>query len=343
MTRGALVTTVTLVLLMGSSAADLRVSLRSVAAAYLNDIASIAPIAGRETTFDYYERLRDDEQTLDDPEIPTGYTSAQWSQTVSNFATLDLSLATQLLAKRYASIASIRGLGEALVRSSKDGTMQPVAVYVPRGYEPGKPAPLIVFLHGRPQPESQLLAPPFVAQLADTTGAIVVAPWGRGYYDFRQSSQDVYDAARAARDAFTIDPRKVFLAGYSMGGFAVYEVAALHPDVWSAVMSIAGALLGSDAEHVVSAMPRTPFYVLTGAADDSIPTQYPMATAGFLRSAGIEVSFYSLQGGTHRLITLLPILAQAWNDMLHGVIRAPPESFGMMKLPGAVPTMSLRP
>jgi acetyl esterase/lipase len=90
-------------------------------------------------------------------------------------------------------------------------------------------------------------------------------------------------------------------------------------------------------------MPRTPFYVLTGTRDDSIPTQYPTATAGFLQSAGIQVSFYSLAGGTHRLITLLPILTQAWGDMLHGVVRAPPVSFGDLKLPAMVPTMSLKP
>lgn len=343
MTRGALVTTVTLVLLMGSSAADLRAFLRSTAAAYLSDIASIAPVAGRDTTYDYYERLRDDERTLDDSQIPSGYTSDEWSQTASNAAVLDLSLATQLLAKRYVPMASIRGLGEALVRSSRDGTLQPVAVYVPRDYAPGKPAPLVVFLHGRPQAESQLLAPPYVAQLADATGAIVIAPWGRGYYDFRQSSQDVYDALAAACSAFTIDRRKVFLAGYSMGGFAVYEVAAVHPDEWSAVMSVAGALLGSDAQQVVAFMSRTPFYVLTGTNDDSIPTQYPTATAGFLRSAGMDVSFYSLPGGTHRLITLLPIFTQAWNDMLHGVVRASPISFGVTKLPDVIPTMSLKP
>lgn len=343
MTRGALVTTVTLVLLMGSAAADLRVSLRSLATAYLDDIAAIAPVAGRETTYDYYERLREDEQLLDDPEIPSGYTSGQWSQTVNNVAALDLSLATQLIEKRYASMASVRGLGEAVVRSSKDGTLQPVAVYVPQSYEPGKPAPLVVFLHGRPQSESQLLAPPYVAQIAETTGAIVVAPWGRGYYDFRRSAQDVYDALDAARRVYTIDRRKEFLAGYSMGGFAVYEVAAVHPDEWSAVMSIAGALLGSDAQRVVTTMPRTPFYVLTGSADDSIPTQYPTATAGFLRSAGLDVSFYSLPGGTHRLITLLPILTQAWDDMLHGIVRAPAQSFANMKLPAAIPAMSLKP
>jgi acetyl esterase/lipase len=108
-------------------------------------------------------------------------------------------------------------------------------------------------------------------------------------------------------------------------------------------MSIAGALLGSDAQRVVTAMPRTPFYVLTGSADDSIPTQYPTATAAFLRSAGLDVSFYSLPSGTHRLITLLPILTQAWDDMLHGIVRAPRESFGNLKLPAAIPTMSLKP
>jgi dienelactone hydrolase len=123
----------------------------------------------------------------------------------------------------------------------------------------------------------------------------------------------------------------------------VYEVAAVHPDEWSAVMSIAGALLGSNAQRVVAAIPRTPVYVLTGTQDDSIPTQYPAATAAFLHSSGIEVSFYSLPGGTHRLITLLPILTQAWSDMLHGVVRAPPESFAGMALPGAIPTMSLKP
>lgn len=343
MTRGALVTVVTLVLLMGSSAVGLRASLRGAAAAYLANIAAIALVAGRDTTYDYYERLREDADALDDSEIPSGYTADQWSQTVGNVAALDLSLATQLIEKRYVSMASIHGFGEALVRSSIDGTMQPVAVYVPASYEPGKPAPLVVFLHGRPQSESQLLAPPYIAEVAERSGAIVVAPWGRGYYDFRRSTPDVYDAARAARDAFTIDRRKEFLAGYSMGGFAVYEVAAAHPDEWSAVMSVAGALLGSDAQRVVTLMPRTPFYVLTGSQDDSIPTQYPSATAAFLRSAGLGVSFYSLPGGTHRLVTLLPILVQAWNDMLHGVVRAPPASFGDLKLPGVIPTLTLRP
>jgi pimeloyl-ACP methyl ester carboxylesterase len=342
MTRDALVTAA-LALLTGSSAVDLRVSLRATAAAYRANIAKIEPIAGRETTYDYYERLMEDADLLDDPGVPQGYSAAEWSQTVARLAGLDLSLATQLLHQTYDSMSSVRGLGETFVRSSQDGTMQPVAVYVPSTYAPARPAPLVVLLHGRPQSETQLLAPRYVAALAEQSGAIVVAPWGRGYYDFHGSAADVYDALNAATRVFAIDPRKRYLAGYSMGGFSVFEVAPVHPQDWSAVMSIAGALLGSDAQRVVTLMRRTPFYVLTGSADDSIPTQYPTATAAFLQSAGMDVSFYSQAGGIHRLVTLLPILTLAWNDMLHGVVRAPPQGLGNVALPMMIPTSNFKP
>ncbi len=82
-----------------------------------------------------------------------------------------------------------------------------------------------------------------------------------------------------------------------MGGFSVFEVAPEHPDVWAAVMCIAGSFLGSDSERVIARMPRTPFYILTGSADETIPTQYPTSTAAFLSAAGFDVSFYSQLGG----------------------------------------------
>ena len=102
-----------------------------------------------------------------------------------------------------------------------------------------------------------------------------------------------------------------------MGGFSVFEVAPVHPDEWSAVMCIAGALLGSDSSRVVSLMARTPFYVLTGSADESIPNTISDGDRGFsCTRPDVDVSFYSEPGGIHRLVTLVPILTQAWSDML---------------------------
>ena len=105
--------------------------------------------------------------------------------------------------------------------------------------------------------------PSNVTDLAEKNGTIVVAPYGRGYYDFVGVESDVYDALHAAEDAFTIDPRRHYLAGYSMGGFSVFRVAPVEPAEWSAVMSIAGSLLGSEIDKLHT-MRNTPFYVLTG-------------------------------------------------------------------------------
>jgi len=122
-----------------------------------------------------------------------------------------------------------------------------------------------------------------------------------------------------------------------MGGFSVFSVGPKHPEVWSAVMAIAGALLGSESHEVTAMMSNTPFYILTGSKDQSIPTQYPTATAVYLRNAGVPVTFYSDAGATHRLYTLRTILAQAWSDMQNGIVRTPATLSSGVPLLGAQP------
>ncbi len=323
--------------LFGAAAPNVESDLRSTATQYYSDVAAIARVTGRDTTMDYYQRLIDDTDLLALP-VPDGYPAPMWHEYVQATARLDVSLANQLLQRTYRPLPSIRGLGETLVRSSKDGTMQPVAVYVPAAYVPGQRAALVVFLHGHPQSESSLIAPGFIDELAERSNTIVVAPYGRGYYDFRGSESDVYDALDAATNAFTIDPRKRYLVGYSMGGFSVYSVAPERPNDWSAVMSIAGALLGSLSHGVTAMLPHTPFYILTGSLDQSIPTQYPTSTAVFLRDAGLPVTFYSDPNATHRLYSLRTILGQAWSDMENGVVRTPVMLRTSLPLLGAPPS-----
>ena len=331
-------------LAVSPGAPPLREQLRATQRDYYAHLIALEPVVGRYNVTDYMQRLIDDGEALDAPnDVPEGFTADQWHDYVQRKSALDMSLAHQVIEQRYQAIESIRGLGEALIRSSLDGTMQPVAIYVPPSYTPARAAPLVLFLHGHPQAETSLIAPDYIAKLADATGSIVAAPYGRGYYDFRGSIADVYDTVAAVGKAFSIDSRKRFLAGYSMGGFSVFEIAPVHPDVWSGVMCISGALLGHDAHTVTSMMSRTPFYVLTGSDDDSIPTIYPTATAGYLLGSGVPVSFYSQPHGTHRIATLLPIFTQAWGDMHNGIVRSPPPAFAGMTLPAAQPSMTLKP
>lgn len=320
--------------LVAAGAQQSAATLHAVAADYYAHAGQVAIVAGRDTTMDYYDRLLDD-ATLQKVPAPNQYPAQAWEQTIDAESQLDVSLATQLLRGSFQPMEEIRGLGETFVRSSVDGTMQPVAVYVPASYVAGRAAPLLVFLHGSLQPESHLLAPQYVQELAEQTGTIVVAPYGRGAYDFLGAESDVYDAFDAANRFFTIDPRRRYLAGYSMGGFSVFRIAPMHPNDWSAVLSVAGSLLASRAPRLVATMASARFYVVTGARDDNVPTLYPTATAIFLRDSGLQVSFYSKLDGTHSLYSLRSTLAQAWNDMERGVVRLPTGLTGAGNLPEA--------
>lgn len=300
---------------------DLSSKLDAAAKQYYAAIPAIAPVTGTDTASDYLHRLLDDRALFPITQAPEGYSQAQYRQIAETIGTLDLDVANQLVHRSYERMSDAPGLHEVFVKSTVDGTMQAAAVYVPQAYDKRKAAPLVVFLHGHPQSESQLLAPSFIEELANSTGSIIVAPYGRGYYNFRKAaSQDVYDAFDEALHVFNIDPRKRYLAGYSMGGFSVFEIQAIRHDAWSAVMCISGGLLGPDAAQSVTALRLTPVYILTGDQDQSIDPKYTTASAQYLAASGDDVAFYEQSDGTHRLVTLLPILTRAWHDMHDGAM-----------------------
>ncbi len=136
----------------------------------------------------------------------------------------------------------------------------------------------------------------------------------------------------------TLGAHRVFLAGYSMGGFSVFKIGPTHADRWAGVMCISGAILNSGTSVVSWRFRNTPIYVVTGSKDENIPTEYGELTAAYLSNAGVPVSFYEQEGGLHFLLTLMPSLTQAWHDMIAGTVRAASNLKRNSNLPSAPPT-----
>jgi len=324
----------------------LSLQLGATRAAYLKAAPSLASLTSSEQALDYAQRLQDDIDRLALTETPAGYGAAEWQDSARTTARLDEELAEQLLARKRLSLDGEPGVHARFVISSTDGTWQPVTLFVPSSY--GKaPSPLAVFLHGHPQTETELLGLRVLRDLAERTGTIVVAPYGRGYYDFHGvAATDVDDAANAAARSYTTDERRRYLIGYSMGGFSVFEVGQGRRASWRAIMCISGALLGHDVSGVRQRMSSIPYYFVTGADDDSIPTKYTQTSAAYLDSVGVAASLYVEPRGTHRLATLRASLSAAWNDMHGGKQRGIPQdarAFAMSGLPGQPPTTSAKP
>ncbi|MBI1918525.1 MAG: hypothetical protein HYS12_27855 [Planctomycetes bacterium] len=135
-----------------------------------------------------------------------------------------------------AGYAVVRGY-----RSRVDGSVQPYAILFPREYgrEAGKHWRLDVVLHGR---NTRLTEVSFLHQFNGDQPApedlnhVQLHIYGRGNNAYRWAGEtDVYEAMRdflARNEALLIDPSKVVLRGFSMGGAGTWHLGLHNPGRW---------------------------------------------------------------------------------------------------------------
>ncbi|MFT7641901.1 MAG: putative esterase, partial [Pirellulaceae bacterium] len=129
-------------------------------------------------------------------------------------------------------------------RSAIDGAVQPYGLEIPADLDFTKPVPLYVWLHGRGDKTTDLH---FIDQRASRAGriapagAIVVHPFGRHCIGFKSAGEiDVLDVVKHVQSEYKIDPDRVVLMGFSMGGAGAWHLGAHYTDHWVAVSPGAG-------------------------------------------------------------------------------------------------------
>lgn len=297
-----------------------------MAAARVQLVQNFAQINARSgIAADLEERIDSDSSGIEPAGKPTWMTDAEFLEYNTYLARLDASLIDQLATGRFHPLAAVRGADDTVYKSPADGTLQPLAVYVPASYDPKKSVPLVVLLHGRGDSENDMMASPWVRAAAEAGSAIVIAPYARGdnqYVD--PASTDVYAALDVARSAFNIDPRRIYLAGHSMGGYGVFIVGPKHPQMWAAVLAASGGMVTEDMSAALHGFQQIPVFLVVGSNDPIVPQGYMKQNYDMLVASGIEAHYYEEPGGLHFIGTIKHSFAQAWHDMLaHTNLRAP--------------------
>ncbi len=132
--------------------------------------------------------------------------------------------------------------------SAIDGSVQPYGITLPENYNALKPARLYVWMHGRANTttESEFLfnfpngttGKPAVAD----NGQIQLDVYGRlnsaGYHWAGEA--DIFEAIAAVKKRFLIDPKRILLRGFSMGGEGAWHIALHYPDRFAAAEIGAG-------------------------------------------------------------------------------------------------------
>ncbi|MFO0758096.1 MAG: PHB depolymerase family esterase [Byssovorax sp.] len=139
------------------------------------------------------------------------------------------------------------------------GGDRPVEVIVPSSYDKTKPAPLLLLLHGYSVNGNVEELYFQLAPLAEKYGFLYAYPTGTidqsGQYFWNATDgccnfygSDVDDSAYLSsliteiEGKFSVDPRRVYLAGHSNGGFMSYRMACDHADQIAGIVSLAGAM-----------------------------------------------------------------------------------------------------
>jgi hypothetical protein len=129
------------------------------------------------------------------------------------------------------------------VRSRIDGVPQPYRVVIPDTYDPSRPMPLYIYLHGRSNDyEINYLAASRRANVPSSpTSYIRLEPFGRSYNGFHWAGEtDVFEAIASVRKRYNIDPDRIVLRGFSMGGVGAWHIGLHHPGEFAALEAGAG-------------------------------------------------------------------------------------------------------
>ena len=132
--------------------------------------------------------------------------------------------------------------------SALDGSVQPYGLRVPAFYDGSKPVRLYVWLHGREQRLTEAAFFDRVQRVTPSTsnpadeGQIQLDVYGRwnGIAYHWAGEADVFEAIAAVRARYKIDPQRIILRGFSMGGCGAWHIALHHPGFFAAAEIGAG-------------------------------------------------------------------------------------------------------
>ncbi len=192
---------------------------------------------------------------------------------------------------------------------------RPIRTFLPTGYEPNYPYPLLVFFHGHGGDEEQ--AARFAPHLSRRnyicislrgTACLGLRGEGRPAYGWGQDGDGettvedyVLRAVEQTRRSYHVHSERVYLAGFCEGATLAYRLGLSFPEKFAGVISLNGTMpkRGCPLSRWNAIRPLKVF-IGHGIANAVVPLSLARQDARLLYTAGLEVDFRSY-AATHRV------------------------------------------
>jgi predicted esterase len=218
-------------------------------------------------------------------------------------------------------------------RDAVDGTPQYARAYLPAGYDPAKPWPLVLQLHGYNPANPDYVRwwsadarhPNIDTEFAGHQQVIFIDPHGRGNTQYLGlGDNDIMRVIAESKRLFNVDENRVYLTGESMGGWGTWNVGTRHPDTFAAIAPVFG---GADyhaqmtEEQLAALTPvdrfleergsswaraeglnNTPIYVRHGDSDQAVNVEWTRWGVKLLQRWGYDVRYHEYPGRIHETL-----------------------------------------
>ena len=190
----------------------------------------------------------------------------------------------------------------------------PLRTFLPTGYEPNYPYPLLVFLHGQGGSEEQILrlAPRLSRRnyiCIGLRGPRPVDPrpdgrlafsWGPDGPTDALVEEYVFRAVEQTRRHYHVHSERIYLAGFREGAALAYRLGLLHPERFAGVVSLNGVLPRGGPLLRLPEVRRLRVLIGHGIANAVAPL--PLARADFrlFYAAGLAVRMHTYPSN-HRI------------------------------------------
>ena len=107
-----------------------------------------------------------------------------------------------------------------------------------------------------------------------------------------------------SRAATPLDPDWTVIAGYSMGGYGAYKLAAQFPDLFARVQTTVGppGIGSADTRPLLPSLRHVPVLIWAGAADELVPIADVRGVAQLLDDLGYRYTFLEFASTIHILL-----------------------------------------
>jgi phospholipase/carboxylesterase len=191
----------------------------------------------------------------------------------------------------------------------------PLRTFLPIGYEPNYPYPLLVFLHGHGGSEEQILrlAPRlsrrnYICISLRGPYALDPRPDGQLAFSWGQESQNdalvedyVFRAVEQTRRHYHVHSERIYLAGFCEGASLAYRLGLFYPERFAGIISLNGSLPRRGGPLLrLPEVRQLRVLIGHGIANSVVPLSMARSDFRLFYTAGLDVRMHTYPA-THRI------------------------------------------